>query len=50
MKRRRSNIEVMPMGLESANFSYRLTKKGSRLLKSIDSALEALEFRTPDNL
>lgn len=35
---------------ENSHFDYRLTKKGSRLLKSIDGVLEALEFKTPEEL
>lgn len=36
--------------MENSHFNYRLTEKGSQLLKSIDGVLETLEFRTPEEL
>lgn len=32
---------------ENSHFNYRITEKGSRLLKSIDNVLEVLEFGAP---
>lgn len=33
--------------MENSHFNYRITEKGSNLLKSISNVLEALEFRAP---
>jgi len=32
---------------ENSHFNYRLTEKGTKLLKSIDNVLEVLEFEVP---